>query len=765
MSQQDLFSASEDVLSHEPDLQTDPELTLQQTLDYWVEQGAIRPLDLAFARFVDRETGGKTPKLLWLALILTSERTGHGHVCLDLSSLFVPSVSQPLLASQKPRSSQQTLLLSSVRNDEAAKKIPQQLNQLLSGGTLADLRAQLKASPAVCDRLDTGSESDQMTGTPLVLTGSTDKPLLYLRRYWQYERQVYQGIAQRLEPLPVSAKAHQILKQVFEPKPNKPKQEQPSPNWQKIACALSARYGFSIITGGPGTGKTTTVVRLLALLQGLQLAEGKAPLVIRLAAPTGKAAARLNESIARSVKDLNLQPGLLSPEQAALWKPAIPTEASTLHRLLGSQPNTRHFRHHRANPLPADIVVVDEASMVDVEMMAKLMDALRPDARLILLGDKDQLASVEAGSVLGDLCQQADGGHYSEDSCAYAWQVTGDKIGAAFQQNPDPQTIDPQTIDPQKTDAKLPPLAISQATTMLRHCYRSEGEGILDFADWVNQQQVYQGSDQQQRFFERYKALEQITLAPTELWKQEQVAHNTSSDHNLAEGKKVWTAPADSRDWKAFNQLIADGYRPYLKQLQDVPPSEPDALKQWVLELFERHKQFQLLCAVRQGEYGIEGLNPRIRRELVSRGLLQSSDQQWYVGRPVLVTQNDYSLKLMNGDIGICLAVPELDGVARGRPFRVAFPDGQGGIRWVLPSRLQSVETVFAMTVHKSQGSEFAHTALILPDRINAVLTKELLYTGITRSKTRFTLVTPEQGVLERALKQRISRASGLFAT
>ena len=766
MSQQDLFSASEDVfsresdlLSREPDLESSPEQSLQQTLDYWVEQGAIRALDLAFARFIDRETGGKTPKLLWLALILTSERTGHGHVCLDLSSLFAQPGSQESRSSQQSQSTQQTLLLSSIRNDDAAKKIPQQLNQLLAGGTLTDLLSQLKASPAVCDLLD-GADCESMEGAPLVLTGSADKPLLYLRRYWQYEQQVYQGIAQRLEPLPVSANAGKILQQVFGDDASKPDPVKQAPNWQKIACALSARSGFSVITGGPGTGKTTTVVRLLALLQGLQLAEGKAPLVIRLAAPTGKAAARLNESIAGSVQGLNLQSGVLTPEQQSRWQPSIPTEVSTLHRLLGSQPNTRHFRHHRANPLPADIVVVDEASMVDVEMMAKLMDALRPDARLILLGDKDQLASVEAGSVLGDLCQQADGGHYTGDTCAYAAKVTGDEITAQFQQK-----TDQQTSDSQNPDNALPPLAlaISQATTMLRFSYRAkDSEGILKLAEWVNQQQVYQGAGQLQGIFERYEALEQITLAPTELWQQEQAAHSASSG-SRTEGHPVWTAPADSRDWKAFNQLVADGYRPYLKQLQEAPPSEPDALKKWVLELFERHKQFQLLCAVRQGEYGIEGLNLRIRRELVSRGLLQNSDQQWYVGRPVLVTQNDYGLKLMNGDIGICIALPEQAGVSAARPFRVAFPDGKGGIRWVLPSRLQSVETVFAMTVHKSQGSEFAHTALILPDKVNAVLTKELLYTGITRSKTRFTLVTPEQSVLERALKQRISRASGLL--
>ncbi len=720
-----------------------------QQLELWQESGAIRALDLAFTRFIAQQIPkAECTDAVLLAITLVSDRTAHGNVCLDLAQ------------AQKDPSG----LLSPIGDERLRDLVGQQLRSQLSACSVAQWQAELSQCSAVDDLSQQSVKSPQLQDIeslqlqdikspqlhdiespqlqdikshqrPLVLTGTPEKPLLYLRRYWQYEQEVRQGIEARLKPLPVSDKLRAILEIVFGPE-----SDPIQPNWQKVACGLSARSGFSIITGGPGTGKTTTVVRLLALLQGLELAEGNSAKVIRLAAPTGKAAARLNESIAGSVHRLNITADQLSQEQKSLfpgrdaldqWQASIPTEVSTLHRLLGSQPNTRHFRHSQANPLPADIVVIDEASMVDIEMMAKLMDALRPDARLILLGDKDQLASVEAGSVLGDLCQQAERGHYSQKSCSYVRDTTGQLISHDYQAS--------------SSTLELPKLArmISQTTTMLRHCYRSEGQNLLDFAAWVNQQGVLDfGMAGLQRYFDpASKELSYLDLPVR------------------SEGQ---------RDWSDFNRLIVAGYQPYLKKLAELETLESgsaEVLEQRVFEIFSLHKQFQLLCAVRQGDFGVEGLNLRIRQLLANRRLIPSGEQQWYSGRPVLITQNDYSLKLMNGDIGICMQLPEDNQTPTGiRHFRVAFPDGKGGIRWVLPSRLQGVETVFAMTVHKSQGSEFDHTALILPDKVNAVLTKELLYTGITRSKTGFTLIAPEQKVLETALQQRISRLSGLLS-
>ncbi|WP_372614732.1 exodeoxyribonuclease V subunit alpha, partial [Halomonas sp.] len=245
-------------------------------------------------------------------------------------------------------------------------------------------------------------------------------------------------------------------------------------DWQKAACALAARSPFAVITGGPGTGKTTTVVKLLALLQTLALNEGSRALRIRLAAPTGKAAARLNESIAGQVSSLQLD-GLATLWEAAsagecsvdTLRSAIPTQVTTLHRLLGSRPDTRHFRHHAHHPLQLDVLVVDEASMVDVEMMAALLDALPPRAHLVLLGDKDQLASVEAGSVLGDLCARADGGHYTPDTADWLDRATGQRLPA-------------DVIDP---DGR----PLDQAIAMLRVSHRFDAEsGIGRLAAAVN---------------------------------------------------------------------------------------------------------------------------------------------------------------------------------------------------------------------------------------------------------------------------------------
>ncbi|MBI0548535.1 AAA family ATPase, partial [Dickeya dianthicola] len=234
-------------------------------------------------------------------------------------------------------------------------------------------------------------------------------------------------------------------------------------NWQKLACALAAGSAFSIITGGPGTGKTTTVVKLLALLQSLALEQHGKPLRIRLAAPTGKAAARLNESIAGAIAGLTLD-GLAQGEAI---REHINSEVVTLHRLLGSRPDTRHFRHHADNPLMLDVLVVDEASMVDLEMMAALLAAMPARSRLILLGDKDQLASVEAGALMGELCRRAAQGHYLPQTRDWLRDVAGDA--------PDDALLDPHGS------------ALDQSIAMLRHSYRFGADsGIGQLAEAVN---------------------------------------------------------------------------------------------------------------------------------------------------------------------------------------------------------------------------------------------------------------------------------------
>ena len=658
---------------------------LMHLLERWVERGWLRALDKAFVGFL-HELDPQADPLMLLAAALTSHQLGHGHVCLDLfETLKAPDFA-----------------LSLPPEGDLSSGVMLLPSQLLEGQDGAHWCHALAASPLVALAVD-GSVAAQ--SRPLVLSGKR----LYLRRYWTYERRIDSALRQRLAVQEaVSADLPQRLNGLF---------DQPPPDgvvdWQKLACALATRGAFSIVTGGPGTGKTTTVVRLLALLQAPAVEQGTA-LRIRLAAPTGKAAARLTESISQQVRSLQVPDAV---------REKIPTEVTTVHRLLGSRPGTRHFRHHAGNLLPLDVLVVDEASMIDLEMMANLLDALPPHARLVLLGDKDQLASVEAGAVLGDLCRDAEAGWYSPDTRQWLENVSGETLaGSGLEEDLD-------TSHP-----------LAQQVVMLRYSRRfGEGSGIGQLARWVNQQNPEQ-------------ARQLLDAGSHDLF-----CLHLKGEHDRALERLVLDGQGSD----------AQGYRYYLNLLRTTRPAAEtprDDLRwtDWARQLLQAFDAFQLLCAVRKGPWGVEGLNQRITAALLKARLIDS-DQQWYEGRPVLMTRNDYGLGLMNGDIGIALKLPESDGGPQ--VLRVAFPrnDGQGGVRFVLPSRLNDVETVYAMTVHKSQGSEFAHTALILPDALNPVLTKELIYTGITRAKDRFSLIETRGGVFEEAVRRKVKRLSGLM--
>ncbi|WP_233885868.1 exodeoxyribonuclease V subunit alpha [Paraburkholderia flagellata] len=707
----DVESKTEPGAAHETALQ------MLGVLDNWVERGWLRTLDAAFARFLWTEAPHSAPLLL-LAAALASHQLGRGHVCLDLKA----TLEDPAFALSLPPDGPQVL----------AAVPAQPPAEVLAGVTLAQWRAALAAPDLVSE--ETAVTDAAEGNAPLVLVGTR----LYLRRYWQYEQDVREGIERRFTraaqleaALPLDI-ARAALDALFVPRTAETRAAQAprAADWQKLACALAARSAFSIVTGGPGTGKTTTVVRLLALLQTLALGRGgqgtpaARPLRIRLAAPTGKAAARLNESIAGAVERLPFD-ALQAHVDAVALRNAIPTVVTTLHRVLGTRPGSRRFRHDAANPLPVDVLVIDEASMVDLEMMAAVLDALPPSARLILLGDKDQLASVEAGAVLGELCDRAREGHYTQASRAWLETATGERIDAAM------------------LDAHGLPL--DQAIAMLRESHRFASEsGIGALAELVNTGDA---------------------VGVAKIWSR--------GYEDLAR----LVCPAD--DDGPLRSLIVDGrvgeqgvakrqgYRHYLETMRTTRPepgATPEALSGWAAGVLKAHGAFQLLCALRRGPWGVEGLNRRVARLLHEEGLVDPHGD-WYAGRPVLVTHNDYELGLMNGDIGIALDLP----VAAGEPpvLRVAFPagDGSGGVKWVSPSRLQGVETVFALTVHKSQGSEFTHAALVLPDTYSPILTRELVYTGITRARSFLTLALPEgRSVLDRAVLAKVQRASGLMA-
>ncbi len=668
---------------------------LLDVLHSWVKADWIRWLDVEFAEFLYQETHAAAQDvspLLLLAAALCSHQNGHGHVCLDLQLCL--------------KSPDRVLLLPPEHSSHTPAITPAALlRQISAEQWIRALRQDLLCAT------DTETAATHAINTPLVL----DHSRLYLRRFWQYEQQIKQSLQQKLQTA-VAVDEQRLALELDTLFPASAHSDTAgSPDWQKIACALSARTAFSIITGGPGTGKTTTVVKLLSLLQSLHSA---GELRIKLAAPTGKAAARLSASISAQVTSPNLISAQQSQQAQQANSASIPNEVTTLHRLLGPQRHSRFFKHHAANPLPVDVVVIDEASMVDVEMMAQLLDALPAQARLILLGDKDQLASVEAGAVLGSLCARANKAHYLPATAAWAKRVSGEPMPV-------------QLLD----DGGR---RLDQAITMLRYSHRFGAvPGIGALAQAVNR-----GAD--------ISEIETLFAGQhTELTWLKTPAQNSS----------------------AFDKLICDktkGFGFYLQRVAGCPSlnATPTDWDSWADEVLTAHSSFQILAALRHGESGVEELNDRIKHILVRQQLLDidpNDADDWYIGRPVMITRNNYTLGLMNGDIGITLPYPN-PAAPQGLSLRVAFRDTANPrqIRWILPTRLQTIETIFAMTVHKSQGSEFTHTALLLPAHNSAVLTRELVYTGITRASRQFTLMCEEASVLEHAVKTRVFRAGGL---
>ncbi|SDF67139.1 MULTISPECIES: exodeoxyribonuclease V subunit alpha [unclassified Duganella] len=640
-------------------------------VDALTEAGQLRRLSGAFARFI-ASVGDSSPQLM-AACVLLSELEGRGHSCLMLDELNA---------------------------DPAA---------LLgwSGDEWRELRASVGDWPEStaawrtllldCQQVWAAHSADDHQ--PLVLDGER----LYLRRYWQDETHVAKAVRGRalggVLPLDDEAQTADIRRWLDILFPHAARGG--GPDWQKIACAVAMRGKLGIITGGPGTGKTYTVARLLALLFATA-GERQAGLRVALAAPTGKAAARLKQSIDTALDELADKVGGELPLRELAARMGA---ARTLHSLLGARPDTRAFQHNAGNQLEVDVLIVDEASMIHLEMMSALLAALPETATLILLGDKDQLASVEAGAVLGDLCHNAEAGDYLPETLSYVHASTGQEIPAGFEGHGGP---------------------IAQQTVMLRESRRFGGPiGALALA--VNSGDA------------------------------------AAAVNVLREGRDAriaWTDLAQSAD---LLQLALNGrpgaeggYRQYL-QLVKNSPAEVDEIVQlaWVKSVLKAFESFRILCAVREGEWGVAGLNDAIEQKLQSAGLLKRTGE-WYVGRPVMVTRNDYATGVFNGDIGLTLPDP-----ARPGALRVYFSEGET-VRSVLATRLRNVETAFAMTVHKSQGSEFAHTAMVLPKDGGGMLARELIYTGITRARDYFTLLTPNGQVLLDAIGQRTQRASGL---
>ena len=697
-------------LPPESEPSTDP-LTaaeLLAELGRWCDVGWLRRLDVALARWLAAELPDAAPELL-LCTALLAQRESRGHTCIALGEL---------LHQRRPDAIARPDDDAWLDGPAAARAALAVTLQRLSPD-YADWLRHLHASAAV----DEGAAAAGGQA-PLVLENVPEGARLYLRRHWRDEQSVANAVLTRTQPTPRHPRAsgdprpedplpdpdpatvRQWLDQLFgQPAPTV---DPAAPDWQRIACAMALRGRLALITGGPGTGKTYTVARLLALLFALHPAPET--LRIALAAPTGKAAARLKQSIDQALGQLGAAlPGVLD---WALLANRL-KEALTLHRLLGARPDTRALRHDARHPLDVDLLVVDEASMVHLEMMAALLAALPARARLVLLGDKDQLASVEAGAVLGDLCGQAERGQYDADSVAWIAACTGNAVPAALRHAP---------------DTPLP--ALAQQTVMLRESRRFQG-AIGALAKAVNAGDVRAAA----AVFRRSDASVQ-RLA-------------------LTEAQALPAVLALALQGRAGAPI---GYDLYLTELQQRPaPGDAAAHQAWTVRVVRAFERVRLLCALREGEWGVTGLNTRIETHLRRRGAI-ARHGEWYAGRPVMITRNDAALGVYNGDVGVALP-----GVEGGPSLRVWLLEGEGQPpRSVMASRLAAIETAFAMTVHKSQGSEFEHVALVLPPHLNPVLTRELVYTGITRAKTAFTLVAPDPTVWAQALQRRTRRASGL---
>lgn len=580
------------------------------------QSGVINDIDRAFTQMIDRRLGGIDP---WVALAaaLVSRAAASGDVCLDLA----------------------VLTRDGFQATDSATVLPIEI-------PLEQWIEKLTASPAV------GTLHEER---PIVLDGSR----LYLQRYWKYECLVARGVLDRCN------RARELSGQVppFDPRSISRIYEVDEDQHQAIYTALTKR--LAVISGGPGTGKTFTIAQIILAMLRLGNNGG---MRIRLAAPTGKAAARLQEALEHAFEILRKD------------GQAIPTgimQAETIHRLLGAVPGKSRFLFNADNQLPAEAVIIDEASMIDLALMAKLIQAVPDTSRLILVGDKDQLASVEAGAVLGDIC----------------WGR--------------------QTDDPSQ---ERPHHGLDKHIVVLKKNYRFDPESGIDALGAA----VKAGDEDRSLALLKSSAKQDIEHKPFGIPKEMEAA---------------------------LERLVAETIAPAF-QARDA--------RKALLQL----NTLKILSPLRKGPLGVEALNKRVEQILLRNDVIRPFEgalPTWYPGRPVMITCNDYFRNLFNGDVGIALDA----GTADTPGLQVFFPDPEQRVRHLSPEQLPAHETVYAMTVHKSQGSEFDRVVLILPDSDVPLVTRELLYTAITRARRRVE-IWGHADILKKAIARRMRRASGL---
>lgn len=621
------------------------------------ERNVLNDADAHVTDTVSRLTGEHRPEVL-LAVALAVRAPRLGHVCLELRRVREVGLAP-----------------------EGQARVDVELPEL------APWLAALKESPAV--RAD-GVEDHT---APLVLDGQR----LYLDRYWRYEQRLISRLLELLDQQPEHidpALLQRHLDKLF------PDDEDAL---QRRATENAARRCLTVLTGGPGTGKTTTVVRMLATLW-LSAPEDYAPRIV-LCAPTGKAAARMAETVRGIAETLPV------PEETVAALQGLP--ALTMHRLLGWRPNSpTRFAHDAGNPLPYDVVVVDEASMASLPMMTPLVDALGERTRLILVGDRDQLTSVDAGAVFSNICGPSEVTPYTpQPTLADAYDgVEGDVPGGAGSYG-------------------HPELAESIVTLTRFHRFGS-GSGIGEVARAI--QRIGTGGASAEEALHLMRAGRTRPGDPGRDEEVALVAPSATGRHPL---------PRD-----LLGTVVSRYGEAVRLALEGAPATE-------VLEAFER---IRVLTALRRGPDGVHALNLAIERALASAVPGYAAGEAFPIGQPLLVTRNDHQSQLYNGDVGVVVRDP--DSPAR---RRVAFPTTGGGVRLLAPARLPETEPVFAMSIHKSQGSQFGEVVLVLPRVDSPLLSRELIYTGVTRAEQSVTIVADEH-ILATALGRRVQRASGL---
>ncbi|MCF8069984.1 MAG: exodeoxyribonuclease V subunit alpha [Desulfobacterales bacterium] len=606
------------------------------------QHSELRDIDFHFAEFISR-LAQRNSRELFIAAALASSATGEKNICLDLAQME----NRPL-------------------TDAGLN------NKNIYCPDLKSWRKKLE----MCSVF--GKPGDYK---PLILDS---KDRLYLYRYFDYEQKLSDSIKKRLitdmDPEKIS-RVKTYVKNIFILDPAKP-------DYQVIAAVTTALQNISVISGGPGTGKTSTIIKALELI----LSVSNQKLKIYLAAPTGKAANRLMESVVQGTGQSGCSDEM---------KACFPQEAYTIHRLLGTKWGTPYFKHNEDNLLHADVVVIDEASMVDLALMSKLFSAIPENSKIILAGDKDQLSSVESGSVLGDICDRQHTHNFSKSYRTVIREITGYKLAASEEYV--------------QSASRL-----SDNIVVLDKSYRFTADsGIGEFGKHVNRGDVNSALDLLND--PAYPDIEFKELA---------------SPQHLAQ-------LVSEKTLQYFNtQVVADR-----------------GLKRF-FTLFDR---FKILCTLKNGPFGIHAINDLVEDNLVKKNIISFSNEyasgHWYIGKPVMIKSNNYALGLFNGDIGIIMA----DDTTTDRNILTAwFQSGpsQNPRRFPL-YQLPDHDIAYAMTIHKSQGSEFDDIVIILPEKDTPFLTRELIYTAITRARKTVTIWGSEKA-LSGAISRTIQRASGL---